>query len=123
MVMPDVYFKHHKNMVCCAFIYWIKQFYYDLFLSYASFMYINVAGFSSSKNETFRACCGTGEPYNVDEHAPCGSLTSTICSDPSKHINWDGAHFTEEAYKLIAKGLVEGPFASPSLKSPLFKIV
>ncbi|KAG4996416.1 hypothetical protein JHK82_027222 [Glycine max] len=80
-------------------------------------------GFSSSKNETFRACCGTGEPYNVDEHAPCGSLTSTICSDPSKHINWDGAHFTEEAYKLIAKGLVEGPFASSSLKSPLFKIV
>ncbi|KAG4982369.1 hypothetical protein JHK87_027118 [Glycine soja] len=75
------------------------------------------------KNETFRACCGTGEPYNVNEHAPCGSLTSTICSDPSKHINWDGAHFTEEAYKLIAKGLVEGPFASPSLKSPLFKIV
>jgi len=40
----------------------------------------------------------------------------------SKRINWDGPHFTEAAYKLIAKGLVEGPFSNPTLKSPLFKI-
>ncbi|KAK7329095.1 hypothetical protein VNO77_23241 [Canavalia gladiata] len=79
-------------------------------------------GFSSSKRETFKACCGKGEPYNVDIKIFCGSPISTICSDPSKHINWDGAHFTEAAYKQIAKGLIEGPFANPSLKSPPFKI-
>ncbi|RDX83462.1 GDSL esterase/lipase [Mucuna pruriens] len=76
-------------------------------------------GFSSGKIETFRACCGKGEPYNLSGQICCGSAASTVCSDPSKHINWDGPHFTEAAYRLIAKGLVEGPFAHPSLKSPL----
>nr|KYP33687.1 GDSL esterase/lipase At5g45910 family [Cajanus cajan] len=79
-------------------------------------------GFSFGKIDTFKACCGKGEPYNVDVHIFCGSLASTVCSDPSKHINWDGAHLTEAAYRLIAKGIVEGPFTSPSLKSPAFKI-
>ncbi|KAK7401173.1 hypothetical protein VNO78_12493 [Psophocarpus tetragonolobus] len=79
-------------------------------------------GFSLGTTEKFRACCGKGEPYNFDVHIFCGNPTSTVCSDPSQHINWDGAHFTEAAYQLIAKGLVEGPFASPPLKSPIFKI-
>lgn len=100
--------------------------YYGIFLPislvlYAChFEYINDAGFD--KNESFKACCGAHGPYNVDESMVCGSKKSTVCSDPSKHINWDGAHFTEAAYKLIAKGLVEGPFADPPLKSPPFKI-
>ncbi|XP_020207573.1 GDSL esterase/lipase At5g45910 [Cajanus cajan] len=79
-------------------------------------------GFSSGKIETFRACCGKGEPYGLSEQIYCGSVASMVCSDPSKRINWDGPHFTEAAYRLIAKGIVEGPFANPSLKSPPFKI-
>ncbi|RDX81783.1 GDSL esterase/lipase, partial [Mucuna pruriens] len=79
-------------------------------------------GFSSGKIETFRACCGKGEPYNLSGQICCGSAASTVCSDPSKYINWDGPHFTETAYMLIAKGLVEGSFANPPLKSPTFKI-
>ncbi|XP_020225454.1 GDSL esterase/lipase At5g45910 [Cajanus cajan] len=79
-------------------------------------------GFYFGKNDTFKACCGKGGPYNVDIHIFCGSSKATVCSDPSKHINWDGAHLTEAAYRLIAMGIVEGPFASPSLKSPVFKI-
>ncbi|NP_001242867.1 GDSL esterase/lipase At5g45910-like precursor [Glycine max] len=79
-------------------------------------------GFSSGKTETFRACCGKGEPYNLSSQILCGSPAAIVCSDPSKQINWDGPHFTEAAYRLIAKGLVEGPFANPSLKSPPFKI-
>jgi len=71
---------------------------------------INYAGFDN-KDDIFKVCCGG-----------CGSTNSTVCSDPSKRINWDGPHFTETAYKLIAKGLIEGPFSNPSLKSPLFKI-
>nr|KYP76604.1 GDSL esterase/lipase At3g48460 [Cajanus cajan] len=82
----------------------------------------NKQGFSFGKIDTFKACCGKSEPYNVDVHIFCGSLASTVCFDPSKHINWDGAHLTEATYRLIAKGIVEGPFASPSLKSPAFKI-
>ncbi|KAL2337214.1 hypothetical protein Fmac_011660 [Flemingia macrophylla] len=81
-------------------------------------------GFSSGKLETFKACCGKGEPYGLSAQFPCGSFSqATVCSDPSKQINWDGPHFTEAAYRLIAKGLVEGPFANPSMKSPPFKIV
>ncbi|RDX82855.1 GDSL esterase/lipase [Mucuna pruriens] len=79
-------------------------------------------GFPSYKIETFKACCGKGEPYNLSGQICCGSVASTVCLDPSKYINWDGPHYTEAAYRLIAKGLVEGPFAHPSLKSPPFKI-
>jgi len=87
-------------------------------------MFINLcnAGFSSGKIETFRACCGKGEPYNLSLQIACGSPTVTVCPDPSKRINWDGPHFTEATYRLIAKGLLEGPFANPSLRSPPFKI-
>ena len=87
-------------------------------------MFINLcnAGFSSGKIETFRACCGKGEPYNLSLQIACGSPTATVCPDPSKRINWDGPHFTKATYRLIAKGLLEGPFANPSLRSPPFKI-
>ncbi|KAK2354586.1 acetylajmaline esterase [Trifolium repens] len=79
-------------------------------------------GFTSDKNEVLKACCGSNAPYNVDVKKPCGTAGTTVCSDPSKQINWDGAHLTEAAYRMIAKGLVEGPFANPSLKTPPVKI-
>lgn len=68
-----------------------------------------------------KACCGGSGPYHHDQYF-CGTSNTTICSDPSKLINWDGPHFTEAAYKQIAKGLIEGPFAYPSLKPAPFKI-
>ncbi|KAJ1398795.1 SGNH hydrolase superfamily [Sesbania bispinosa] len=79
-------------------------------------------GFTSNKNDIIKACCGASGTYNVDVHISCGSPTTTVCPDPLKLINWDGVHFTEAAYKQIAKGLAEGPFVNPSLKSPPFKI-
>ncbi|KAI5408437.1 hypothetical protein KIW84_054317 [Lathyrus oleraceus] len=78
-------------------------------------------GFISDKVEFLKACCGGGGPYNINEKF-CGMPGTTVCSDPSKQINWDGAHFTEAAHKQIAKGLMEGPYANPSLKSAPFKI-
>lgn len=84
----------------------------------------NDAGFTSNEDEIMKACCGSGGPYNValDYNKACGTTGSTVCSDPSKQINWDGAHLTEAAYRQIAKGLVEGPFSNPSLETPPFKI-
>ncbi|KAJ1384397.1 SGNH hydrolase superfamily [Sesbania bispinosa] len=79
-------------------------------------------GFTSDKNEIIKACCGASGTYNVNVNIACGSPATTVCPDPSKVINWDGAHFTEAAYKQIAKGLVEGPFVNPSLELPPFKI-
>lgn len=78
------------------------------------------AGFNSGQMKTFEACCGFGGGYNLKQR--CGYGDATVCSDPSKQINWDGFHFTEAAYRQIAKGLIEGPFANPSLKPPPFKI-
>ncbi|KAK2408240.1 GDSL esterase/lipase [Trifolium repens] len=72
-------------------------------------------GFTSDKNEILKACCGSSAPYNVDVKKPCGTAGTTVCSNPSKQINWDGAHLTEATYRMIAKGLVEGPFANPTL--------
>lgn len=68
-------------------------------------------GFSSDKNEALKACC-----------VQCGSSASKVCPNPSKYISWDGVHFTEATYKLLAKGLLEGHFAHPSLRPPPFKI-
>ncbi|KAG0489372.1 hypothetical protein HPP92_008183 [Vanilla planifolia] len=62
------------------------------------------------------ACCGkSGEPYNFATSAMCGSRYANACEDPSAHFSWDGLHLTEAAYGAIAKGLLEGPFAAPSL--------
>ncbi|GAU39531.1 hypothetical protein TSUD_223010 [Trifolium subterraneum] len=83
---------------------------------------IDFIGFTADKNEILKACCASNAPYNVDVKKPCGTAGTMVCSDPSKQINWDGVHFTEAAYRMIAKGLVEGPFANPSLETPPFKI-
>ncbi|CAJ1975199.1 unnamed protein product [Sphenostylis stenocarpa] len=48
--------------------------------------------FPSGKIDTFRVCCGVGEGYRLP------------------------------AYRLIAKGLIEGAFAHPPLKPPVSKI-
>ncbi|KAF1895250.1 hypothetical protein Lal_00043895 [Lupinus albus] len=72
--------------------------------------------------ETLKACCGGGGPFNVNISAGCGNIGSKACSDPSTYANWDGIHLTEAAYRVIANGLIEGPFSSPPLSPPPFKI-
>ncbi|KAM7525043.1 hypothetical protein LguiA_014945 [Lonicera macranthoides] len=61
------------------------------------------------------ACCGGGGPYNFNNSARCGHIGSKACVDPSTYANWDGVHLTDRAYEHIAKGLIDGPFTSPSL--------
>ncbi|KAK7838646.1 gdsl esterase/lipase [Quercus suber] len=41
------------------------------------------------------------------------------CSDPSKHISWDGAHYTEAANKWVANHIVDGSLSDPPI--PLTK--
>ncbi|XP_047154987.1 GDSL esterase/lipase At5g45910-like [Vigna umbellata] len=72
------------------------------------------------KPDTFKACCGKGGRYNLNE--VCGFGDSVVCEAPVKHINWDGFHFTEAGYRSVAQGLLEGPYATPPLKTPPFKI-
>ncbi|XAR59232.1 Sinapine esterase [Bertholletia excelsa] len=72
-------------------------------------------GFSSG---VLKSCCGGGGPYNFNYTARCGHLGSKVCESPSTYANWDGVHLTEAAYQYIARGLINGPFTSPPLKSP-----
>lgn len=76
-------------------------------------------GFSGG---ALRACCGGGGPYNFNNSARCGHTGSKACADPSTHANWDGIHLTEAAYRYIAKGLINGPFSDPPLKTSPYKI-
>ncbi|XP_050276485.1 GDSL esterase/lipase At5g14450-like isoform X3 [Quercus robur] len=41
------------------------------------------------------------------------------CSDPSKHISWDGVHYTEAANKWVANHIVDGSLSDPPI--PLTK--
>ncbi|TVU37577.1 hypothetical protein EJB05_10899, partial [Eragrostis curvula] len=61
------------------------------------------------------SCCGGGGPYNVNFSVQCGTSRSTACSDPGAAVSWDGFHFTEHAYKVIADGVLQGPYAVPSI--------
>ncbi|KAI3454956.1 hypothetical protein Pfo_011619 [Paulownia fortunei] len=64
--------------------------------------------------EEYKACCGYGGgEYNFDVFNTCGSPWSTSCTNPSQYINWDGAHFTEAVYKVIANSFFNGSYCSP----------
>ncbi|XP_045088905.1 GDSL esterase/lipase At1g28570-like [Aegilops tauschii subsp. strangulata] len=39
------------------------------------------------------------------------------CPDPSRRVSFDGLHMTEAAYKLMARGMLDGPFAVPPIMS------
>ncbi|XP_072976235.1 sinapine esterase-like [Typha angustifolia] len=65
-------------------------------------------------NTPLMACCGGGGgKYNA--LIRCGENGSTVCSDPSKYISWDGLHFTEATYRVVARGILEGPDAIPPI--------
>ncbi|XP_072961695.1 GDSL esterase/lipase At1g28570-like [Typha angustifolia] len=61
------------------------------------------------------ACCGSDGPYNCTPSISCGSPESRVCADPSAYASWDGLHLTEAAYKLVAHGVLRGPYAVPAL--------
>ncbi|GAV57352.1 Lipase_GDSL domain-containing protein, partial [Cephalotus follicularis] len=69
------------------------------------------------KSGTLRACSGGGGPCNFNNSARCGHIGSQACQNPSSYANWDGIHLAGTAYRVIAMGLVKGPYASPLLKS------
>ncbi|KAL6842668.1 hypothetical protein ACP4OV_027512 [Aristida adscensionis] len=53
-----------------------------------------------------RTCCGNGT-------VACGRPGCAVCDDPSTYGSWDGTHPTEAVYKVIADGVLHGPYASP----------
>ncbi|KAF9602848.1 hypothetical protein IFM89_031794 [Coptis chinensis] len=75
-----------------------------------------VLGFQ--KSSLRKACCGNGGSYNFDSSRMCGAEGVPVCSDPTKHVHWDGIRLTEEAYKLMVEGFISGNFVRPKLRIP-----
>ncbi|XP_058761874.1 GDSL esterase/lipase At1g28590-like [Vicia villosa] len=67
-----------------------------------------------------KACCGMGGSYNFNGLKPCGKPGVVACDDPSQYIGWDGIHLTEAAYKLIADGIINGPYSFPQFSNLCF---
>ncbi|KAK7306567.1 hypothetical protein VNO77_44516 [Canavalia gladiata] len=67
-----------------------------------------------------KICCGMGGPYNYNASTECGHPDVIACDDPSQYIGWDGVHLTETAYRLIAEGLINGPYSLPQFHTLCF---
>lgn len=67
------------------------------------------------KKAPLDACCGGDGPYHLNLSLRCGDPMTTVCQDPSRYVFWDGTHLTEAAYEIISRGLLEGPYATPSI--------
>ncbi|XP_077214278.1 GDSL esterase/lipase At3g48460-like [Tasmannia lanceolata] len=82
-----------------------------LFIDFLRALFDNIK--NAKKNgfqEPSKICCGT-ETYG------CGWPGSTVCSDPSKYIRWDGSHSTEAMNAIFAdqffhQGYTQPPFDS-----------
>ncbi|KAL5204241.1 hypothetical protein ABZP36_009112 [Zizania latifolia] len=83
---------------------------------YGAFMHLlekaYLLGFE--EGSLFKACCGTGGKYNFDMNLMCGAAGTSACTDPERHINWDGIHLTQQAYKAMALSLTMEGFAQPA---------
>ncbi|KAJ1688915.1 hypothetical protein LUZ63_013070 [Rhynchospora breviuscula] len=97
----------------------LRQLYPNVTIIYGDYYAAAMKIFSNPEEFGFSyplvACCGSEGPYNYSSLAKCGYPRSTVCSDPSKYVSWDGLHVTEAAYKLIAQGLLDGTHSSPPI--------
>ncbi|KAL5572810.1 hypothetical protein UlMin_022407 [Ulmus minor] len=71
-------------------------------------------------SESLDICCGS---YKNNVRKWCGNnllpngtqFFVAPCEDPSKHISWDGVHYTEGANNWIADRIISGYFSDPKI--------
>ncbi|WCJ36200.1 GDSL esterase/lipase At3g48460 [Euphorbia peplus] len=90
--------------------------YLDYWNAYSTIMK-NPGGYGFK--EPFKACCGSGEPYNFGPFNVCGMPSIKACRNPSQYINWDGVHLTEAMYKALTSMFLKGPYSEPPFGSLL----
>ncbi|KAM7482276.1 hypothetical protein LguiB_006859 [Lonicera macranthoides] len=76
--------------------------YYNAF----QWLYRNAQYFGFDMESLQKCCCGTGGDYNFDFVKFCGRSGVPVCEDPSQRLSWDGVHFTQAAYKVMASWLI-----------------
>ncbi|TVU37578.1 hypothetical protein EJB05_10900, partial [Eragrostis curvula] len=63
------------------------------------------------------ACCAGGGLHNANFTIHCTEPGAVQCPDPSRYVSWDGLHMTEAVYRIMARGVLDGPFAMPPIMS------
>lgn len=63
------------------------------------------SGFTEIKS----ACCGLG---NLNADVPCLPIAK-FCSNRNNHLFWDLYHPTQEAHRMFANYIFDGPFTYP----------
>ncbi|GJN04782.1 hypothetical protein PR202_ga22354 [Eleusine coracana subsp. coracana] len=82
---------------------------------YGAFMHLidhaSILGFD--EGSLLQACCGAGGTYNFNINMMCGEPGTSTCTNPARHVSWDGIHLTQQAYRAIALALIMDGFAQP----------
>ncbi|XVF43886.1 hypothetical protein PTKIN_Ptkin02bG0076800 [Pterospermum kingtungense] len=68
----------------------------------------------------FKNCCGH---FGTDYIVQCGrtavvngtEVFGASCDEPTKHINWDGIHYTEAANRWVANRILDGSLSDTSV--------
>lgn len=70
-------------------------------------------GFNPALTQT--TCCGApGQgSFNYNLNITCGHPGSSACSNADEYVIWDGIHFTEAFYRVIAKFVLNGQYVDP----------
>jgi phospholipase/lecithinase/hemolysin len=86
-------------------------------------LFTNPAQYGFNSSTRLEVCCGFGGAYNYNRNVTCGdsgnvSLSTggtkfvniTTAPNPKEHIEWDGIHYTQATYKVIASFFLSGQF-------------
>ncbi|KAK9224965.1 hypothetical protein WN943_010005 [Citrus x changshan-huyou] len=94
-------------------------------LPYGAFTYVDVysvkyALISNAQNQGFvdpmNFCCGSYYGYHIDcgkKATVNGTVYGNPCHHPSKHISWDGIHYSQAANLWVANRILNGSFSNP----------
>ncbi|XP_038715994.1 GDSL esterase/lipase At3g27950-like [Tripterygium wilfordii] len=89
----------------------------------AAFTYVDMysvkyALISDAKNQGFanpmNFCCGSFDGYHINcgkKATVNGTVYGNPCNHPSRHISWDGIHYTEAANLRVANHILDGSFS------------
>ncbi|KAL5729938.1 acetylajmaline esterase [Ranunculus cassubicifolius] len=112
-------FSQYHNQLLQNELNRLREMYPHVRIIYADYYNAAMELYQSPKElgftNTITACCGGGGPYNYNVSAYCTYEGSNLCSDVSSYVSWDGIHLTEKAYRLIANGILKGPYAIPRI--------
>ncbi|KAK8996077.1 hypothetical protein V6N11_076326 [Hibiscus sabdariffa] len=94
-------------------------------LPFAKFTYVDVysakyALISNAKNlgfvDPFNFCCGSFYVYHINcgkKATVNGTVYGNPCEHPSKHVSWDGIHYSQAANMLVSDRICNGSLSDP----------